>query len=222
MNKKAVIFDMDGVLIDSKDMHFHSWAESGKRYGFTITHDEYARYFGQTSEHFARVMSAEHNIKLSDEEIFAWMAAKDAYFTKAFAGGFQENKPLTSLLEDLQRHDFKMAIGSSAPKDNVRVLVATMPRGELLKNYVTGDDVTKGKPDPEVFLTAAGMVDVPPECCAVIEDSIHGLEAARTAGMTAIGMTGTCERSELEKYAEVVIDSLAEITAAQIEEMIFA
>ena len=220
MDKKAVIFDMDGVLIDSWEPHYLSWKVSGEKYGFDISTETYAKYFGQTAEVFMEAILRDNNKVMTSEELAEWHRLKEEHYRKAFIEGFKENRSLTNLLTNLRANGFKTGIGSSAPKSNIQDLVDIMPEGECLKEYISADDVTRGKPDPEVFLLAAKKLGVLANKCAVIEDSIHGLKAARRAGMVAIGITGTHDKDTLAEYADMVIDDLGEVNAGNIGELI--
>ncbi len=220
MSGKAVIFDMDGVLIDSWEVHYQSWAVTGDKFGFTVEREKFGNHFGQTCDSFVRTLCKDHSITLTPKEIADWMVVKDDYYRTAFRNTFTENIPLSRLLLDLEKNGFKTGIGSSAPRENIQDLVEIMPHGELLQNYICAGDVSIGKPDPEVFLLAAAKLEVAPEYCAVIEDSIHGLQAAESAGMAAVGLTGTFSRDELEPYADLVIDNLSELDAKTFDRLI--
>jgi beta-phosphoglucomutase len=126
----------------------------------------------------------------------------------------------SDLIAALHAAGFKLAIGSSGPPENVELVRRTIRHGELLSAAVSGKDVTRGKPDPEVFLTAAKKLEIEPTRCAVVEDAPVGVEAARRAGMAAIGLTGTAPREALAKHAHLVVDSLRELNPAMIASLI--
>ncbi len=222
MSDKAVIFDMDGVLIDSWEVHYQSWAVTGVKFGFTIDRGKFGNHFGQTCDSFVRTLCKDHGVTMTPEEIAGWMTVKDNYYRQTFRDTFEENAPLSRLLLDIAGNGFKTGIGSSAPRENIQDLIEIMPHGDLLQKFICAGDVSTGKPNPEVFFLAAAKLGVAPENCAVIEDSIHGLQAARSAGMAAIGLTGTFTRDELVPHADKVIDNLGEIDAKMIESLIFS
>jgi beta-phosphoglucomutase-like phosphatase (HAD superfamily) len=103
----------------------------------------------------------------------------------------------------------------------VALAVEKLAAGARFGAMVTGADVTRGKPDPQVFLIAAERLDVPPAQCAVVEDALHGITAAKRAGMMAIGLTGTLHRDELSE-SDAVVDSLRELSSERIRELIVA
>ncbi len=222
MDTKAVIFDMDGVLIDSWELHYQSWNVTGKKYGFSIDREKFGKHFGQTCDSFVKTICDDHGTELDEDEIERWLAVKDNYYRENFKDSFKEDVAVTNLINNLNENGFRTGVGSSAPRENIQDLVELMPSGELLKKFISGNDVKEGKPNPEVFLLAAEKLGVLAKKCAVIEDSIHGLNAARKANMVAIGITGTHDRATLAKHADLVIDSLNEVDAEKIAKLIDA
>ena len=222
MSNKAVIFDMDGVLIDSWEVHYQSWAVTGAKFGFTIDRKKFGNHFGQTCDSFVRTLCSDHGVTLTPDEIAKWMVVKDNYYRQEFRDTFKENKQLSQLLLDLNKNNFRMGIGSSAPRENIQDLVEIMPHGKLLEQFICAGDVSVGKPNPEVFLLAAKKLGVAAENCAVIEDSIHGLQAAKSAAMAAIGFTGTFTKEELIPYADLVVDNPSEINSQIIDNLIIS
>ena len=124
------------------------------------------------------------------------------------------------LLHTLHEAGFAMAIGSSGPAENIELARRCLSGCELIRATVNGMEVTHGKPDPEVFLTAARKLGVAPARCVVVEDAPAGLEAARRAGMAAVAITGTAPRAKLALRAHLVVDSLRELTPARLRTLI--
>ena len=125
---------------------------------------------------------------------------------------------VTEWLQYLAESNIACAIGSSTPLDNITLALGVLGIGEYFKGIVTGDDVTAGKPDPQVFLLAAEKINFPPVRCVVFEDAPVGIEAALAGGMKAIGVLGTHPRSELTK-ANRIIGRLDDLTIEDLEEM---
>jgi beta-phosphoglucomutase-like phosphatase (HAD superfamily) len=123
------------------------------------------------------------------------------------------------LIDGLATGGFLMAVGSSGPPQNIVLCLEKLDRRDKIGAVVTGADVTRGKPDPQVFQLAAGRLGLPAEWCAVVEDAVHGVEAANRAGMLSIGLTGTVERDRLASAA-LVIESLRELSASRIRDFI--
>jgi HAD superfamily hydrolase (TIGR01509 family) len=125
------------------------------------------------------------------------------------------------LVDALSAAGFRMAIGSSGPPENVALVQEVFTGGGKIDAVVTRADVTRGKPDPQVFLVAAERLGVPPASCAVVEDAVHGITAAQRAGMTAIALTGTLDRDALSA-ADAVVDSLRQLSPERIRALISA
>lgn len=212
----AVIFDMDGVLVDSYRAHFESWLAMARECGFEFSEERFAATFGRTSRDIIAQLWGE---ALSDERIAAMDARKEALYREIVAADFPAMDGARELITSLRQAGFKLAVGSSGPPANVEVAVAGLGLGECFDATVTGEDVTAGKPDPQVFLLCAERLGVPPPRCAVIEDAPAGVQAARNAGMAAIAITGTATRERLA-HADLVVDSLTELSPQIIGELI--
>jgi beta-phosphoglucomutase len=212
----AVIFDVDGVLIDSYQAHFQSWLDLGKEFGNRMTETAFASTFGRTSREIIREMWGS---SLTEEEIAAMNSRKEVLYREIFLRNVPAKPGVVKLIDSLTTAGLVMAIGSSAPPANVKLSIESLGREGSFAAVVTGVDVTRGKPDPQVFLIAAERIGVEPGDCAVIEDSTAGVAAALAAGMHAIAITGT-NSSERLRHAHLVIDSLNELTPNRIADLI--
>ena len=217
MADRAVIFDMDGVLVDSYQAHLHSFEQLGRERGLTMTAEQFSATFGRTSRDIIRNLWGDC---VSDQDIPAWDEQKEALYREIIRRDFPAMDGATELLRALHTAGFAMAIGSSGPPENVAAVCECLPGAELISAQVTGMDVTCGKPDPQVFLIAADKLGIAPSHCAVIEDAPAGVQAARRAGMAAVAITGTARREELAEHAHVVVDSLRELTPELIGRLI--
>jgi beta-phosphoglucomutase len=216
---QAVIFDMDGVLVDSYTAHFESWKKSSARFGLTMTETDFAATFGRTSRDIIRHLWPN---KFDDAQITAFDAAKESDYRDILRATLPVMSGAEDLIAALHQANFAMAIGSSGPKENVSVVVGGLKNGSFITQTVNGAEVKHGKPDPEVFLLAAQKLAVPPDHCAVIEDAPAGVEAARRAGMFSIGLLGTASRDALAKHANVVVAHLTDLSPAKITQWITA
>ncbi len=205
----AVIFDVDGVLIDSYHPHLLSWQALGREIGTPITEAMFHRTFGRTSrealeEFFGRDLPPDRIRRLDErkEELYRLIIRDD----------FPPMPGAARLIDDLHQAGVKIAAGSSGPRLNVELVLELLERRERFDAVVTGDDVTRGKPDPQVFLLAARRLGMAPDRCLVVEDALPGLAAARAAGMKAVAITGTAQVDELAAASDQVIDRLEEIT----------
>jgi len=212
----AVIFDMDGVLVDSYQAHFQSWRRMAQTHGQDMTEQQFAATFGRTTREIITAIWGDH---VSGDEVAVWDDQKELAYRRILDEDFPAMHGAGVLLESLRRAGIKLAIGSSGPPENVELVLKHLGR-DIFAAAVTARDVTHGKPHPEVFLKAAGKLRVDPIDCAVVEDAPAGIQAARTAGMIAIGLTGTAPRQELAAEAHIVVDSLDELSPEKIVSLI--
>ena len=215
MAKYGVIFDMDGVLVDSYRAHFDSWNRMARAHGLAMTERQFAATFGRTTREIIKTLWPD---SVSDNEIPAWDDEKEAAYRDILREAFPEMPGAAALVEALHEPGLALAIGSSGPPENVAVVRECLP--DVFDAAVTAIDVTHGKPHPEVFLKAAAKLGISPANCAVVEDAPAGVEAARAAGMTAVAITGTAPREKLSQRAHLVVDALGELTPDRITALI--
>ena len=183
----AVIWDMDGVLIDSGEFHYAAWGETlNALCRRPLTLEDFRRTFGQrNSEMLRAVLGAD----ITEDEIDLLATEKEQrYRTLVRTRGIQPLPGVLMWLESLHQAGWRHAIASSAPRLNLDAILDTVHIGNYFDALVTAEDVSRGKPDPEVYLAAARKLGVPPERCIVIEDAPAGVEGARRAGMACIGV----------------------------------
>jgi beta-phosphoglucomutase len=216
MPQLAVIFDMDGVLVDSYHAHYESWKHLYGELGVEYTEATFAADFGRTSRDIIRGTLGND---LTDQRVAEMDRRKEAVYRDILREKFPAMDGACALIHALAEDGFRLAIGSSGPPENVALVLEKFSGGERFDATVTGTDVTRGKPDPQVFLLAAERLRVPPASCAVVEDAVHGITAAKRAGMAAIGLTGTLERDELAA-ADAVVDSLRQLSPERIRALI--
>jgi len=214
--KQAVIFDVDGVLVDSYQAHFHSWRQMLAELGAEFTDQQFRATFGRTSR---EIIAELYDGQLTEEKNRELDDVKEANYREIIRHDFPAIDGAIELIDTLTKAEFSLAVGSSGPPANVELTLQCLGRADRFAAVVTGGDVSRGKPDPQVFLLAADRLGVPPAQCAVVEDAIAGVEAANRAGMTSIGLTGTANREQLA-HAKLVVDSLRELDAAKIGNLI--
>jgi len=216
MTQLAVIFDVDGVLVDSYAAHFESWLALAKESGFEFTEPQFAVSFGRTSRDIIAQLWGEGR---SDEELARMDARKEALYREIIARDFPAMDGARELIAALKSAGFKLAVGSSGPPENIALALSGLGCREAFDATIHGMQVQRGKPDPQVFLLASQALNVPPERCAVVEDAPAGVEAARRAGMAAIALTGTAPRPQLAR-AHRIVDSLRELSPEGIADVI--
>ena len=213
---KAVIFDIDGVLIDSYDAHFKSWQMAGRQHNIDITVERFEQSFGRTSRDIIRQWWPDG---ITDEQITQIDDEKEAAFREVIEVDFPVMEGAIELIESLHATGFALAVGSSGPPENVDLVMRKLDRESMFGARVTGSDVTRGKPDPQVFQIAASKLKVAVNRCAVIEDAPAGIAAANAAEMTSIALTGTATEPELGN-AELIVDSLYKLSPELIDQLL--
>jgi beta-phosphoglucomutase len=214
----GVIFDVDGVLVDSYRAHLLAWQALGRENDFTVPEDEFAAGFGRTSrevlaDKFGPGVLSENRIRELDER-------KEELYREMVVQEFPTMHGVKELLNSLHAVGIKLGVGSSGPPPNVFVVLDNLGQKELFSAIVTGADVIRGKPDPQVFLLGAERLGLPPNRCLVFEDAVPGVQAAKRAGMKAIGIASTGRRRSDLHEADLVIDKLTEANAALIKQLI--
>ena len=217
MQRLAVIFDMDGVLVDSYRAHFEAWQRLGSELGRPITEAMFIPTFGRRNPEIFRMLWGD---AFSEAEADRWGEWKEQAYRQIITERFPAMDGAPELLDALKAAGFALAVGSSGPPENVEAAIRGLGRPDIFDAFVSRDDVTHGKPHPEVFLKAAEKLRVPPRQCAVVEDALAGLEAARAGRMTPIALVGTFKRAELEPLAALVVDSLRELSPEVIASLI--
>lgn len=215
---RAAIFDMDGVLVDTYHAHFYSWLQMARRAGLSFSEAEFAPTFGRTSREI--IAHFWGHGRYNDAEIAALDAEKETAFREIIAKNFPAMPGVYRLLDDLYVAGWELAVGSSGPPENVDLVLDRLGRRDLFSAIVTGMDVTRGKPDPQVFLLAAKRLGVPPSQCVVIEDAQPGIAAAHAAGMAAVGIVSTGRTREELAAADLVVNCLTELSPRALGDLI--
>ncbi|MEX0701116.1 MAG: HAD family phosphatase [Planctomycetales bacterium] len=209
VESRGVIFDVDGVLVDSYEAHFESWKRLGTESGRGYSRADFEWGFGRTSREVIRAQW--DGAKMTDAEVREIDDRKEAYYRELVRANFPEMPGARRLVRALHKAGFRLAVGSSGPPANVQVVIDRYGLGPYLSAVVHGRDVTRGKPDPQVFQLAAGRLGVPPARCVVVEDAPAGIEAARRAGMKCIGVASTGRTPEQLAAADCIVGSLEEL-----------
>lgn len=215
MTRTTVIFDVDGVLIDSYQAHYQSWLKMFAEHGVSFTEAEFRKTFGRTSHD---IIAALYGAELSDNDIRAWDDRKEALYRDIIRESFPAIDGAPELLDSLHAASFRLGVGSSGPLENIALTLACLQRAALFGAVVTRIDVTRGKPDPQVFQIAAERLGAQPAECVVVEDAPAGIEAANRAGMASVALTGTATRAELA-HALLIVDSLRELTPERLRNL---
>lgn len=200
------IFDHDGVLVDSLQFHVDSWLELGRRQGLPITPEFVRETFGRTNPDILRQLLGQ---ELNDEVIRHYGDLKELCYREIACERLELMAGVRDLLDALTDAGARLAIGSSGPRANLELTVTACGLNGRFAAIAALEDVRRGKPDPEVFLVAARKAGVPPSRCVVFEDAPFGIEAAKAAGMVAIGVGTTHPIDQLAAHgADQVVPDL--------------
>lgn len=208
----GVIFDVDGVLVDSYRAHFQSWEELVAEFGLTYSEHDFAVGFGRTSREILAEFWGDRIPDLTPERIRQLDEKKEHIYRRIIAADFPAMDGARELIAALHAAGIPIAIGSSGPSVNVELVVDRLGIASILGGRVTGSDVTRGKPDPQIFLMAAQRLGLPASKCVVVEDARAGIRAAHAAGMKCFALVSTGHTPEELSEADVVVRSLREIT----------
>lgn len=212
---RAVIWDLDGVLVDSAAAHFEAWKTVCAEHGRTMTKAEFWATFGRRNPDILESLFG----PLSPEEIAAISERKEAIFRELAPGRVIILPGARELVRAFAAAGWRQAIGTSTPAANLRLILEILDLPGCFGALVTAEDVSRGKPDPEVFLLAAQRLEVEPACCVVFEDAPAGIAAARTGGMATIAVTAGRDRLGYE-IANLQVRELSEVTVGQIERLL--
>ncbi|MGI9274996.1 MAG: HAD family hydrolase [Endozoicomonas sp.] len=194
-NFKAVLFDMDGVIVDNNDYHRQAWKLFLKRHGFEISDEEYNRRIsGRVNSELMRMLFGEH---LGDIEVTTLGEEKEQIFRELYEHHLRPLNGLHDFLKLLKRAGFRLAVGTSAPVSNMDFIVDGLGIRDCFDTLVHQGMIERGKPDPQIYQICMERLGVQPEESLVIEDSLAGIKAGLAAGADVIGVTTTHESREL-------------------------
>ena len=200
------IFDHDGVLVDTLSLHQAAWVEYGRRSGLAITADFIHQTFGMTNPSILRRLSGG---EMSEQAMAAHSVRKEVCYREIATGKIVLMDGVRATLDALTESGVRLAIGSSGVRENLELTVRECGLEGRFAAIAALEDITRGKPDPQVFLVAAARSGFEPPGCVVFEDAPFGIQAARAAGMYAIGLTTSHPADVLwEAGADEVVDSL--------------
>ena len=213
---KAIIWDMDGVIADTAPYHLKAWQQVFRKRGIKFTKDDFRRNFGQRNDTIIRNALGK---EISQDEIDVIANEKEESFRQRIRQNLKPLPGVIKLIKSLTERRFKMALASSAPIENIRLLTRGLGINNCFQCIICDKDVTEGKPNPQVFLLAAQKLGVEPKNCIVIEDAVAGVSAAKEARMRCLAITNTHPRISLTE-ADLIVDTLEEVSVDDLERLL--
>jgi HAD superfamily hydrolase (TIGR01509 family) len=214
------IFDHDGVLVDSFESHQQAWFELERRANLGLTPEFIHATFGMTNPSIFRRLRGE---AMTEEEIRRYSDLKEECYRDAARGRIHLMDGVRAVLDALTARGVKLAIGSSGPRANLELTVTECGLDGRFAAIASLEDITRGKPDPQIFLVAADKAGAEPACSVVFEDAPVGIQAAKAAGMYAVGLTTTHPAAALEEAgADEVVANFAGYDVARLLERLKA
>ncbi|HRH47225.1 MAG TPA: HAD family phosphatase [Panacibacter sp.] len=219
MKPAAIIFDLDGTLIDNNAYHIEAWKVFFKKIGRPWSDEEYKTQFnGKVNRDIFNYI---FNRQLPAAELQEYTNEKEALYRELYAPDIVAIPGLLNFLNAMQDANIRMAIATSGIKVNIKFMFDHLPVQRYFEKVVDSDYVIKGKPDPEIFLTAASFVGAEPQYCIAFEDSVAGVRSAKAAGMKVAALTTTHTKEDLRE-ADLVIKDYTEVDLASMMQLMDA
>ena len=212
---QAVIFDMDGVLVDNSKVHDQTWQMMCQKYGRPEMVPLVREIFGGTNKVFVERLLGITDTKRMNEIAIE----KEALYREVFAASISAPDGLMNLLFELRKNNYRLAVGTSAPTENLDFVLDKLDIRNFFDILVDESQVTHGKPDPEIYLKSSNLLGIEPKNCLVIEDSVLGIEAAKAAGMKVVAITTSFTPDKLVK-ADMIINNFNELTMIDVSSIL--
>ena len=216
---KGVLFDMDGVLVNNLEIHRQAFAEFFRRYGVERTFDELSRVFGKGNDDImGELMPADVVERVGIRQLGY---EKEAIYREIYAPIITPQPGLLAFLAECESEGLRSAVGSSGYKANVDFVLDKCNIRRYFEATVAGDEVTRCKPDPEIYLTAAAKLGLDACECVVFEDAEAGIEAAKRAGMKVVALATTFDREFLATTdADMIIGDFRDVSVEQLRTLV--
>ncbi len=215
----AVLFDMDGVLVENTNFHINAWLQFSQQHERPITKDQYLENInGRVS---ADAMAYMFGRPMSADELVTFTEEKEGIYRELYAPHLRPTTGLVPFLDALKAQNVRLAVGTSAPVSNVVFTLDGLSIRAYFDAIVDAGMIRHGKPNPEIYLTAAERVGIDPAQCVVFEDALAGIEAGVRAGMAVVALTTTHTRDELaDSGATLIVNDFTELTVDAVRALI--
>lgn len=208
MIRTVVLFDMDGLMVDTEPLARRAWEQVAAAYGATISDHLFNRMLGRRTAESAELVLAEHALPLTQADL---IDRKTAAYLSLLDSGVPAMPGLWPLLDRLDARGIPWAVATSTPRPVAEIVLDKLGVTGRYRALACGDEVAHGKPAPDIFLLAADRLGVPPEACLALEDTATGCAAAASAGMRVIAVPTELSRDEVFTCAYQLLDSLVEV-----------
>jgi beta-phosphoglucomutase family hydrolase len=214
---KAVIFDMDGVIVDSEPAHLRVCLRLFKDMNIDISEEEYKKFIGVSNTSMWTTLKNDYKLGQTVEELAKRQATANI---EDFKCGNEKPIPgIVDLLSYLKIEKIKIGLASSSPMEAIEMILERFGIRHYFDAVVSGEGLKRGKPAPDIFLKTAELLRVPSECCVVIEDSNHGVTAARSAGMRCIGFQNINSGKQDLSHSDIIVDSIEKLNITILKEL---
>ena len=217
MKPDAIIFDMDGTLMNNTPYHYKAWQILFKKYNRNLTFNQYKKDIsGRTS---VEIFQTFFGKEMTTEEITKCASEKNLLYRQLYKPHIKPVDGLLTLLNEIYKAAITMYVATSGTPQNVRFMFENIPIEKYFSRVIDASEVTHGKPAPDIFLKAASYVNAAPAKCIVFEDSVNGIAAARAAGMKVIGVATTESKKALQ-HTDAVIENYTQINLSALENLL--
>ncbi|MGD2294665.1 MAG: HAD family phosphatase [Candidatus Aminicenantes bacterium] len=199
----AVIFDMDGVIVDNMEYHKKAWGIFLEKYAPDIELEEFSKHFGKVNRDLLQIVFKR---EISGEEESRFGEEKEAIYREIYADHIVPTAGLLDILDSLKNNSIKTAVATAAPRINMDFMFEKTGIRKYFDVLIDATEVTRGKPDPEIYLKAAERLNRHPKDCLVFEDSFPGVQAARNAGMKVVALATSHPADRLQNADSVIKD----------------
>lgn len=211
---KAVIFDHDGVIIDNQPAQKKAWKKLFEEYGFNISDEEMSRKIRGRPTLIGLKNFFEN--KFTYAELLVIAKRKEELYIEIFKKDFKIVKGFDDLLADLKKHNIPMAIATSTSSELLDFSMQQLKAKKFFNVIITAEDITKAKPDPQIYQIAAEKLGIEPADCLVFEDSFSGVKSAQDACMKVVLVETTHKKNEFKDDIALAINDFTQITALDI------
>jgi beta-phosphoglucomutase len=216
MFPEAVIFDLDGTLIDNNAYHIEAWKFFYNKIGKPFSKEEYTKNInGRINRDIFNYI---FNTILSPEQIDLYTIEKEAMYRELYKPHIKPINGLINLLDELEKEKIPKAIATSGLAPNIDFMFEHVPIKKYYTNVIDASQISNGKPHPEIFLKAAAAINAEPKNCVAFEDSVAGIRSAKAAGMKVIALTTTHTAEEVHE-ADFIIKDYTEISLTKLREL---